>query len=61
MAHKCCIPFIAILMFLSATFALGQAVSLQEQLSAQYQVAKVSGGSGGAEAFGPGRPARGAP
>lgn len=54
MAHKCCIPFIAIMMFLSATFALGQAVSLQEQLSAQYQVAKVSGGSGGAVVNTPG-------
>ena len=47
MGHKCCISSIAIMMFLCATFALSQAVSLQEQLSAQYQFAKVSGGSGG--------------
>jgi hypothetical protein len=47
MGHKYSIPFIAIMMFLCATFALSQAVSLREQLSAQYQLAKVSPESGG--------------
>jgi len=54
MGNKRSIPFIAIMMFLSATFGLSQAVSLQEQLSAQYQVAKVNGGSGGAVVNTPG-------
>ena len=38
---------IEICIFLAGSLAFGQAVSLQEQLSAQYQFAKVSGGSGG--------------
>jgi len=39
---------------LVATFSLGQAVSLQEQLSAQYQLAKVSGDSSGFSVATPG-------
>ena len=38
---------VEISVFLAGSLAFGQAVSLQEQLSAQYQFAKVSGGSGG--------------
>ncbi len=37
-----------------ATFSMGQAVSLQEQLSAQYQLAKVSGDSSGYSVANPG-------
>lgn len=47
MGHKCFIAFIAITIVFSAKGALSQAVTLQEQLGAQYQFAKVSGGSGG--------------
>ena len=47
MSHRYCVRFIAISLFLSATLAHSQAVSLQEQLTAQYQVAKVSGQGGG--------------
>jgi hypothetical protein len=47
MSRKCSIPFIAIMMFLCARFAPSQAVSLREQLSAQYQLAKVSADAGG--------------
>ena len=47
MGHKYSIPFIAITMFLCTTFALSQAVSLREQLTAQYQLAKVSPESAG--------------
>ena len=47
MDRKYSIPFTAIMMFLCATFALSQAVSLREQLGAQYQLAKVSADSGG--------------
>ena len=47
MSRQRSIPFIAIMMFLCATFALSQAVSLQEQLSAQYQLAKVRAEPGG--------------
>jgi hypothetical protein len=45
---------IAIAMMLSAAFADGQAVSLQEQLSAQYQLAKVSADSSGYGVVNPG-------
>jgi hypothetical protein len=41
-------------MMLSAAFADGQAVSLQEQLSAQYQLAKVSADSSGYGVVNPG-------
>jgi len=47
MRQQPCIGIIALAMILSAALARGQAVSLQEQLSAQYQFAKVSAGSSG--------------
>jgi hypothetical protein len=47
MCHRSCVRFVAISVFLSATLAHSQAVSLQEQLTAQYQIAKVSGQGGG--------------
>jgi hypothetical protein len=47
MGRKCSILCIAIMMFLCSRSALSQAVSLQEQLSAQYQLAKVRAESGG--------------
>jgi hypothetical protein len=45
---------LALVVVLPAAICFGQAVSLQEQLSAQYQPAKVSGGSGGAVVNTPG-------
>lgn len=54
MGRKCSIPFIAITMFLWATYALSQAVSLPEQLSAQYQLAKVRAEPGGYAVASPG-------
>ena len=47
MGYQASIPLIAVTMFLFATFALSQAVSLEEQLKAQYQIAKVGAESGG--------------
>ena len=47
MGYKGSIPFITVLMFLCSTLAFSQAVTLREQLSAQYQLAKVSAESGG--------------
>jgi hypothetical protein len=41
MRHRLCVGIIALAMILPAALAPGQAVSLQEQLVAQYQVAKV--------------------
>ena len=47
MRHRLCVGIIALAMILPAALARGQAVSLQEQLSAQYQVAKVKADSTG--------------
>ena len=47
MRHRLCVGIIALAMILPAAIAPGQAVSLQEQLSAQYQVAKVKADSTG--------------
>ena len=47
MRHRLCVGIIALAMILPASLAPGQAVSLQEQLSAQYQVAKVKADSTG--------------
>ena len=43
MRPRFCFVVIALVMIFSLAFAQGQAVSLHEQLSAQYQVAKVAG------------------
>ncbi len=47
MRHRLCVGIIALAMILPAALAPGQAVSLQEQLVAQYQVAKVKADSSG--------------
>jgi hypothetical protein len=47
MRHRLCVGIIALAMILPAALASGQAVSLQEQLIAQYQVAKVKADSSG--------------
>jgi hypothetical protein len=54
MRHRLCVSIIAFAMILSAGLARGQAVSLQEQLSAQYQVAKVKADSSGYGVVDPG-------
>lgn len=54
MRHICCAGIIAVAVIMSAGHARGQAVSLQEQLSAQYQVAKVKADSTGYGAVDPG-------
>ena len=54
MRHRLCVGIIAFAMILSAGLARGQAVSLQEQLSAQYQVAKVKADSSGYGVVDPG-------
>lgn len=54
MRHRLCVGIIALAMILAAVFAPGQAVSLQEQLSAQYQVAKVKADSSGYGVVDPG-------
>jgi len=54
MRHRLCVGIIALAMILSAALARGQAVSLQEQLSAQYQLAKVKADSGGFGVVDPG-------
>ncbi|HYK92239.1 MAG TPA: hypothetical protein VE398_25985 [Acidobacteriota bacterium] len=54
MRHRFCVGIIALAMILPAALASGQAVSLQEQLSAQYQVAKVKADSTGYGAVDPG-------
>ena len=47
MRHVCCAGIISVAMIVSPGSARGQTVSLQEQLSAQYQVAKVKADSSG--------------
>jgi hypothetical protein len=54
MRHRLCVGIIAFAMILSAGLARGQAVSLQEQLSAQYQLAKVKADSSGYGVVDPG-------
>jgi hypothetical protein len=54
MRHPLCVGIIALAMILSAGPARGQAVSLQEQLVAQYQVAKVKADSSGYGVVDPG-------
>ena len=54
MRHICCAGTIAVAMIVSAGPARGQAVSLQEQLVAQYQVAKVKADSSGYGVVDPG-------
>ena len=54
MRHRLCVSIIAFAMILSAGLARGQAVSLQEQLSAQYQLAKVKADSSGYGVVDPG-------
>jgi len=54
MRHRLCVGIIALAVILSAALARGQAVSLQEQLSAQYQLAKVKADSGGFGVVDPG-------
>jgi hypothetical protein len=54
MRHVCCIGIITVAMFVSAGVARGQSVSLQEQLVAQYQVAKVKADSSGYGVVDPG-------
>ena len=54
MRHMCCAGIIAVAMIVSAGLARGQAVTLQEQLVAQYQVAKVKADSSGYGVVDPG-------
>jgi len=54
MRHRLCVGIIALAMILPAALAPGQAVSLQEQLVAQYQVAKVKADSSGYGVVDPG-------
>jgi hypothetical protein len=54
MRHRLCVGIIAFAMLVSGGLARGQAVSLQEQLSAQYQVAKVKADSSGYGVVDPG-------
>jgi hypothetical protein len=54
MGHRLCVGIIALAMILPAALAPGQAVSLQEQLVAQYQVAKVKADSSGYGVVDPG-------
>jgi hypothetical protein len=54
MRHRLCVGIIALAMILPAALASGQAVSLQEQLVAQYQVAKVKADSSGYGVVDPG-------
>ena len=54
MHHVCCAGIIAVSMIVSAGPAPGQTVSLQEQLSAQYQLAKVKADSSGYGVVDPG-------
>lgn len=54
MRHICCARVIVVAMIVSAGLARGQAVSLQEQLVAQYQVAKVKADSSGYGVVDPG-------
>jgi hypothetical protein len=54
MRHRLCVGIIALAMILPAALAPGQAVSLQEQLIAQYQVAKVKADSSGYGVVDPG-------
>jgi hypothetical protein len=54
MRHICCAGIIVVAMIVSAGLARGQAVSLQEQLVAQYQVAKVKADSSGYGVVDPG-------
>jgi hypothetical protein len=54
MRHVCCAGIIAVAMIMSTGPAWGQTVSLQEQLSAQYQVAKVKADSTGYGVVDPG-------
>jgi hypothetical protein len=54
MRHRLCVGIIALAMILPAVFAPGQSVSLQEQLVAQYQVAKVKADSSGYGVVDPG-------
>ena len=54
MRHICCAGIMAVAVIMSAGHARGQAVSLQEQLSAQYQVAKVKADATGYGAVDPG-------
>jgi hypothetical protein len=51
-----CAAIVTLAMILSPAVAQGQAVSLQEQLSAQYQLAKVTADSGGYSVVNPGTP-----
>jgi hypothetical protein len=54
MRHRLCVGIIALAMILPAVFAPGQTVSLQEQLVAQYQIAKVTADSSGYGVVDPG-------
>jgi hypothetical protein len=54
MRHVCCAGIIAVAMITSAGPVRGQAVSLQEQLVAQYQIAKVTADSAGFGIVAPG-------
>jgi hypothetical protein len=54
MRSKVCAVLLALLTISSATFVRAQAVSLREQLSAQYKVAKVASDSGGFAVVDPG-------
>jgi len=54
MRHRFCVGIIALAVMLSAALARGQAVSLQEQLTAQYQLAKVKADSSGFGVVDPG-------
>lgn len=54
MRSKLCAVLLALLTLSSPAFVQGQAVSLKEQLSAQYKVAKVASDSGGFAVVDPG-------
>jgi hypothetical protein len=54
MRHRLCVGIVVFAMIRSAGLARGQAVSLQEQLSAQYQIAKVKADSSGYGVVDPG-------